>query len=260
MIVDDDFIERAFSQPARPGSGPQAGRRRMMAPSKIGLAGTGLPDPELAIVGRVGSDAVMMMGDNPALPPMPARPRLLDFFRARLDDFYLRHMIGSAKHALDAGMDEKIVLACLLHDISNGALIRGDHGYWGAQMIAPYVDEEVAWAVRYHQCLRYAPDESAGYRYPEIYLRLFGADYRPPDYIMRDAATARAHRWYMSARQVTLHDLYLFEEAETVEAVDLDIFEELVGRQFRQPEEGLGLDDSPSSHMWRTIIWPNNFL
>lgn len=24
--------------------------------------------------------------------------------------------------------------------------------------------------------------------------------------------------------------------------------------------EGLGLDDSATSHMWRTMIWPNNFL
>ena len=24
--------------------------------------------------------------------------------------------------------------------------------------------------------------------------------------------------------------------------------------------EGLGFDGSPSAHMWRSIIWPNNFL
>jgi predicted HD phosphohydrolase len=36
----------------------------------------------------------------------------------------------SAKLALDAGHDEQVVIACLLHDISNGALIRTDHGYW----------------------------------------------------------------------------------------------------------------------------------
>ena len=29
---------------------------------------------------------------------------------------------------------------------------------------------------------------------------------------------------------------------------------------LRQPVEGLGHDDSPSSHMWRTMIWPNNLL
>ena len=25
-------------------------------------------------------------------------------------------------------------------------------------------------------------------------------------------------------------------------------------------EEGLGFDGSPTAHMWRTMIWPNNFL
>ena len=25
-------------------------------------------------------------------------------------------------------------------------------------------------------------------------------------------------------------------------------------------EEGLGFDGSPVAHMWRTMIWPNNFL
>jgi len=29
-------------------------------------------------------------------------------------------------------MDEKIILACLLHDIGVIGFIRADHGYWGA--------------------------------------------------------------------------------------------------------------------------------
>ena len=37
-------------------------------------------------------------------------------------------------------------------------------------------------------------------------------------------------------------------------------FEDVVGRNFRQPPEGLGFDGSPVAHMWRTMIWPNNFL
>ena len=39
-----------------------------------------------------------------------------------------------------------------------------------------------------------------------------------------------------------------------------DDFVDIVGRNFRQPEEGLGLDDSPSAHMWRTMMWPTRFL
>jgi hypothetical protein len=33
-----------------------------------------------------------------------------------------------------------------------------------------------------------------------------------------------------------------------------------VGRHFRRPAEGLGFDGSSVAHMWRTMIWPNNFL
>ena len=89
-------------------------------------------------------------------------------------------------------------MACFLHDISNGALVRVDHGYWSAQLVAPYVDEEVAWAIRYHQPLRYFADESVGYQYPEAYKKYFGADYQVPEYIRRDHELARAHRWYMT--------------------------------------------------------------
>src|SRR5204863_39793 len=81
---------------------------------------------------------------------------------------------------------EKLVLACLLHDIGIAGFIRGDHGYWAAQLLEPYVDEEVSWAIRYHQALRFFPDESVGYAYPQMYIKLFGADYEPDPYIQRD--------------------------------------------------------------------------
>jgi len=236
---------------------PQAGRERMiMLPPVAGL-GTGIEIDELALLKRMDDNTVFMMGDNPALPRMPERPKLLDFFKFRISGITFRHLLTSAKRALDEGLEEKIVLACLLHDISNACLIRADHGYWAAQMIAPYVDEEIAWAVKYHQALRYFADESAGYAYPESYLRFFGADYVPPEYIRRDAEEARAHRWYMSARLVTLNDIYFFENAPEV---DPETFTDIIGRHFREPEQGLGFDGSPTAHMWRTIIWPNNFL
>ena len=232
-------------------------RKRLIVPAPVGRIGTGLPDDEKQLLASLGPGAVMMMGDNPALPKMPERPTLLDFYRLRFGDITFRHLVQSAKHALDAGQDEKIVMACLLHDIANGALIRSDHGYWGAQLVAPYVDEEVAWAVRYHQALRYYADDSVGYRYPDAYLRFFGADYAPPDYIRRDYEAARAHRWYMSARLVTIYDIYSFDAPLDF---DPDILTDIIGRNFKQPKEGLGFDSSPVAHMWRTMIWPNNFL
>jgi hypothetical protein len=236
---------------------PQAGRRRLIAPSPIARLGTGQANEEMELVRQLDNDTVMMMGDNPALPRMPPRPRLLDFFRLRFTEVTYRHLLQSAKLALDAGMDETVVIACLLHDISNAALIRVDHGYWGAQLIAPYVSEEVAWAVENHQALRYFADESVGYAYPESYRRFFGPDYEPPEYIRRAAEAARKHRWYMTSRLITIYDIYSFDEKVEI---DPEIFTDIIGRNFREPKEGLGFDGSPVAHMWRTMIWPNNFL
>ena len=197
----------------------------------------------------------MLMGPDPRLPEMPAKPKLIDFFKLRFGPS--AHLLQSAKLALKAGHPEKIVIACLLHDIGVVGFIRSDHGYWGAQLIEPYVDEEVAWAIRYHQAIRFYPDESVGYEYPELYLRLFGPDYRPDPYIDRDYQYARNHTWYMTARLVTLNDYYAFDPNTKV---DVEEFEDVIGRNFRQPEEGLGWDNSPSSHMWRTLIAPTKFL
>jgi HD domain len=236
---------------------PQAGRIRMIVPAPVGVRGTEVPNPEPELLARLDAGHVMMMGDNPALPRMPARPRLLDFFQLRFQDVTARHLLVSAGRALDEGQDEKVVMACLLHDISNGCLIRCDHGYWGAQMIAPYVDEEVAWAVRYHQALRFFPDPKVGYEYPQAYIEIFGKDYKPEPYICADYEYARAHKWYGTSRMITLNDLYAFDPNTTV---DLEVFADIVGRRFRQPKEGLGFDNSPVAHMWRAMIWPRNFL
>jgi hypothetical protein len=251
-ISHDESIE-----PQPDPAAPQAGLERLILPPPVSLVGSGQLDIEAAVIGRLKPGTVLMMGDNPALPKMPARPKLLDFFKHRFTDITVRHLLMSGKRALDDGHDDKIVLACLLHDIANGCLLRSDHGYWGAQLIAPYVSEEVAWAVQNHQALRYFADESVGYKYPESYVRFFGADYQPPEYIRRDAEAAREHRWYMSSRLITLYDIYFFEKSDPI---DPEIFTDVIGRHFREPEEGLGFDGSPVAHMWRTMIWPNNAL
>ena len=46
----------------------------------------------------------------------------------------------------------------------------------------------------------------------------------------------------------------------SIVVVDVDDFTDIIGRHFRQPKEGLGFDGSPVAHMWRSMIWPNNFL
>jgi hypothetical protein len=196
-----------------------------------------------------------LMGADPRLPPMPEKPTLIDFFKARFAT--TSHLLQSATHALKAGHSEKVILACLLHDIGVASFIRCDHGYWGAQMIEPHVDEEVSWAVRMHQALRFFPDPSVGYEYPELYLKAFGPDYRPEPYIVAEYERARNHKWYMSSRLITMNDIYSFDPDAKV---NLDDFVDIIGRNFKQPKEGLGFDNSPSSHMWRTLMWPTRFL
>jgi hypothetical protein len=233
-------------------------RIRVMMPSALTVMGTGwfpMRDDLLPIAHR--RDAVVMMGDNPDLPTMPERPTLADFYRLRIFRKDTQHMLQSARIARENGMDEKVIMAALVHDIAVGGLIRADHGYWGAQLVRPYVDEEVAWAIEKHEALRFFADESVGYTYPENYIRIFGADYRVPEYIRREYEQARKHRWYMTSRLLTVNDYYSFDPNVTVE---LDEFEDVIGRNFRQPPEGLGFDGSPVAHMWRTMIWPNNFL
>jgi hypothetical protein len=197
----------------------------------------------------------MLMGDDPRLPKMPAKPTLLDYFRCRFAS--MNHLLQSATQALKGGHSEKVVLACLLHDIGVAGFIRADHGYWGAQMIEPYVDEEVSWAVRAHQALRFFPDESVGYKYPDMYVKYFGADYRPEPYIVEEYERARAHKYYMTARMICVNDIYSFDPNAKV---SLDDFVDIVGRNFKQPEEGLGWDSSPSAHMWRTLMRPTRYL
>ena len=38
----------------------------------------------------------------------------------------------------------------------------------------------------------------------------------------------------------------------------LDPFIDIIGRNFKQPKEGLGFDNSPTAHMWRTMMYPDN--
>lgn len=185
------------------------------------------------------------------LPKMPEKPTLFDFFTYRLGP--AAHLKQSAALAKRKGCSEEVVLACLLHDLG-GFIMKADHGYYGAQLIEPYVSEKVSFAVRYHQALRFYADPAYGYEYPVRYYENFGIDYVPPPHIERAHQYARNHKWYEEARLVTCNDLYAFNK-EVI--IDLEEFRDIIGRHFRQPEEGLGYDDSPASHMWRTFIKPD---
>jgi hypothetical protein len=188
------------------------------------------------------------------LPPMPEKSTLADFFERRFTP--ANHVLQSAALATRNGMSEEIVLACLLHDTAQ-AMMKTDHGYWAAMMYGPYVSEKVAFAIRYHQALRFFPDPESGYEYPDLYKRLFGEDYVPLPHVRADYEMVRNHPWYFEARMVTVNDLYSFDPNVHVALAQ---FTDIIGRHFKQPKEGLGNDGSPVAHLWRTIIHPDTPL
>jgi hypothetical protein len=186
------------------------------------------------------------------LAKMPAAPTLQDFFALRFERTR-NHCFQSANKARQRGADDEVVLACLLHDTVQ-EIMRADHGYWGAQMYEPYVPERTAFAIRYHQALRFYEDKEAGYEYPDLYRRVFGIDYVPAPHVQAAYKLTRAHRWYDAPREVTVSDLYAFDASAVV---DIEPFIDLIGKHFKQPKEGLGNDASPVAHMWRTIANPD---
>ena len=227
-------------------------------PSKSPLYTMGEVDPRVGMVRPpLQPGQHMLQGADPRLPAMPAKPGILDFYRLRLRQGAMQHLLQSANLAKKNGYPEKIVAACLLHDIAVAGFIQADHGYWGAQLIEPYVDEEVSSSIRMHQALRFFPDESVGYKYPDAYLKYFGPDYEPEPYIVEEYKRARSHKYYMTARLICVNDIYAFDPNAKV---NLDDFVDIIGRNFKQPKEGLGFDNTPSSHMWRTLMWPTRFL
>jgi hypothetical protein len=201
-----------------------------------------------------GSLFTSTRGNVKRLEPMPKNPTLQDFFRLRFAP--ASHVLQSATRALKTGMSEEVILACLLHDCVLN-LIKPDHGWWGAQLFEPYIPEKCTFAIRYHQTLRFYPDADAGYEYPEQYFRIFGHDYTPPPHIEAAYKMLRNHKWYMEPRLVTINDLYSFDPNAKVA---IDPFEDIIGRHFKSPKEGLGNDNSPSAHMWRTIANPDQPL
>lgn len=207
--------------------------------------------------GKLKPGTHLLMGEDPRLPKMPEKPKFMDFVRLRFSIGGQQHLLQSARLAKKNGLPEKIILACLLHDVAVSGFIRSDHGYWGAALIEPYVDEEISWAVRMHQCCRFFPDADVGYEYPEAYRRMFGDEYQPEQYIVNEYKRVRKHKWYMTARQICMNDLYAFDPDVHVEWEE---FEDILGRGFKQPREGLGNDNTSASHMWRTLRRPSNAL
>jgi hypothetical protein len=203
----------------------------------------------------VGNLFAASTGLVPRLAKLPEKPELADYFRLRFMAT-ANHCLQSANRAMKNGMSEEIVLACLLHDTVQ-ELIKVDHGWWSAQLYEPYVSEKVTFAIRHHQALRFYEDKEHGYAYPDIYRRMFGSDYTPEPYIEQTYQRTLRHKWYLEARMVTVNDLYAFEK-DVHPAFEQ--FTDIIGRHFKAPKEGLGFDDSPSAHMWRSLSMPDHPL
>ena len=80
----------------------------------------GDPPDKLRAARQAGQGKLKQMGHDPRLARMPDQPTLIDFFEKRFAP--ARHLLQSGALALEAGLDEEIVLACLLHDIGVFAL------------------------------------------------------------------------------------------------------------------------------------------
>ena len=110
----------------------------------------------------VGNLFLSHEGNVKRLSALPAKPTLADYFKHRFT-FTGNHVLQSANLAKKNGLSEEIILACLLHDTVQ-ELIKVDHGWWSAQLYEPYVSEKVAFAIRYHQALRFYEDKAVRLR------------------------------------------------------------------------------------------------
>ena len=91
-----------------------------------------------------------------------------------------------------------------------------------------------------------------------MYVRLFGEDFEPEPYIKRDYEKRAEAQMVQTAR----HDLrqrHLLVRSRS-ESVSWRNSSDIIGRNFKQPQEGLGWDGTPASHMWRTIMMPTRAL
>jgi gamma-butyrobetaine dioxygenase len=163
-----------------------------------------------------------------ATPPREMTDRLLDamggsgarrYGNERVSE--LAHALQCAELAREAGADEELTLACLLHDVGRFAVdqalifdrigggragARGHHEI-GAELIAPYVPERVAWLVRMHaDAKRYLCTTEPGYHATlspasQHTLTLQGGLMSP-----EEIARHRAHPWLADALRLRRWD------------------------------------------------------
>jgi gamma-butyrobetaine dioxygenase len=182
--------------------------------------------------------------------------RLLNAMRQSAARQYGTERVTELAHALQcadlaAGSDEEMVLACLLHDIgryavaqedisdtletvaARGAGRRGHHDA-GADLIAPYVPERVAFLVRAHaDAKRYLCATDPGYfdtlSTGSVHTLALQGGIMTPD----EAARAAEHPWWPDAVRLRRWD----DEAKIIgkPTQSLSAWEVLVRKYFTAP-------------------------
>ena len=143
----------------------ERGRRALEAPQALGR------DPKELAAERAAGNGKITDGRRPQPPEDAQETDPRRFLQGAALRPIANHYLRMPAVALKAGVDERSCSLCPSSDIGVFALARSDHGYWGAQLVEPYVSERVSWAIRYHQALRFFPDPSVGYDYPDSYIR-----------------------------------------------------------------------------------------
>ena len=215
------------------------------------------PPPNAARLMAANPNARVLMGDDPRLARDAGRSQtLMDFFKCRFGP--AAHLLQSAKHAVNAGLPDNMVLACLCttsrRSVSSAAITAtGAPNSW-----SPTSTKKL-------------PGPSAPTRCCASTLTSrWATNIRNPTSKRSAPITGRIHismkiisgcettNGTMSGRMITVHDICSFDPDAKVE---LEEFTDVIGRNFRQPEQRiLGFDNSPVAHMWRAMIRPAKYL
>ncbi len=127
----------------------------------------------------------------------------------------LEHSLQSATRAFEAGEEEQMVVAALLHDIGD-ALASHSHSEMAAAILRPYVSERIYWIVKHHG----------------VFQMVYYAHHTGGDRNARDRF--KHHRWYQDCVDFcTNYDQNCFDPAYP--SKPLSFFRPLVERVFAHP-------------------------
>ncbi|WP_141004912.1 HD domain-containing protein [Nocardioides humi] len=135
--------------------------------------------------------------------------------RRTLNVSQLEHALQTATRAMNAGADDRYVVAALLHDIGD-SLAPTNHGDIAAAILRPFVDDRTWWVVKHH------PVFQAQYYYP-----LLGQVWAPPAAILEHEFAADTQEF------CERYDEPAF--SETFTAKSLEYFEPVLRRVLAHP-------------------------